>query len=253
MKTASPPLAGRATHGSRIVLADGRELIDGIASWWTACHGYNHPHIRAAVEAPARSDAACHVRRHGARAGADAGAAACRAAAGRSRSRVLQRFRLGRGRSRAEDGGAVLAQSRRARRARASSRSTAAITATPPARWRSAIRKSGLHAAVPRPAAASRSSIDLPVDEASTAALDTLLAQRADEIAAHHRRAAGAGRRRHALSRCARAATLARARRPLRAPADLRRDLHRLRPHRNDVRVASRRASCPTSSRCPRR
>jgi adenosylmethionine-8-amino-7-oxononanoate aminotransferase len=24
-------------------------LVDGIASWWTACHGYNHPHIRAAV------------------------------------------------------------------------------------------------------------------------------------------------------------------------------------------------------------
>src|SRR5262249_18213251 len=34
----------------RIVLADGRELVDGIASWWTACHGYNHPHIGAAVE-----------------------------------------------------------------------------------------------------------------------------------------------------------------------------------------------------------
>jgi adenosylmethionine-8-amino-7-oxononanoate aminotransferase len=50
MKTASPPLAVAATHGSRIVLADGRELIDGVASWWTACHGYNHPHIRAAVE-----------------------------------------------------------------------------------------------------------------------------------------------------------------------------------------------------------
>ncbi len=50
MKTATPPLAVKATHGSRIVLADGRELIDGIASWWTACHGYNHPHIRAAVE-----------------------------------------------------------------------------------------------------------------------------------------------------------------------------------------------------------
>ncbi len=50
MKTTSLPLAVAATHGSRIVLADGRELIDGIASWWTACHGYNHPHIRAAVE-----------------------------------------------------------------------------------------------------------------------------------------------------------------------------------------------------------
>ncbi len=50
MKTATPPLAAVATRGSRIVLADGRELIDGIASWWTACHGYNHPHIRAAVE-----------------------------------------------------------------------------------------------------------------------------------------------------------------------------------------------------------
>jgi adenosylmethionine---8-amino-7-oxononanoate aminotransferase len=50
MKTANPPLAVVATHGSRIGLADGRDLIDGMASWWTACHGYNHPHIRAAVE-----------------------------------------------------------------------------------------------------------------------------------------------------------------------------------------------------------
>ncbi len=50
MKTAAPPLPVVATEGCRIRLADGRELIDGIASWWTACHGYNHPHIRAAVE-----------------------------------------------------------------------------------------------------------------------------------------------------------------------------------------------------------
>jgi adenosylmethionine-8-amino-7-oxononanoate aminotransferase len=50
MKTASPPLPVAGTHGSRIVLADGRELIDGMASWWTACHGYNHPHIRQTVE-----------------------------------------------------------------------------------------------------------------------------------------------------------------------------------------------------------
>jgi adenosylmethionine---8-amino-7-oxononanoate aminotransferase len=49
MKTAGGPLPVAATRGSRIVLADGRELIDGVASWWTACHGYNHPHIAAAV------------------------------------------------------------------------------------------------------------------------------------------------------------------------------------------------------------
>jgi adenosylmethionine-8-amino-7-oxononanoate aminotransferase len=49
MKTAAPPLAVARTDGVRITLADGRELIDGIASWWTACHGYNHPHIREAV------------------------------------------------------------------------------------------------------------------------------------------------------------------------------------------------------------
>jgi adenosylmethionine-8-amino-7-oxononanoate aminotransferase len=49
MKTAAAQLPVARTHGSRIVLADGRELIDGVASWWTACHGYNHPHIRQAV------------------------------------------------------------------------------------------------------------------------------------------------------------------------------------------------------------
>jgi adenosylmethionine-8-amino-7-oxononanoate aminotransferase len=50
MKTASRPWRAAATEGCRITLEDGRVLIGGIASWWTACHGYNHPHIRAAVE-----------------------------------------------------------------------------------------------------------------------------------------------------------------------------------------------------------
>ena len=50
MKTAAPSLQAVRTEGTRIHLADGRVLIDGIASWWTACHGYNHPHIQAAVE-----------------------------------------------------------------------------------------------------------------------------------------------------------------------------------------------------------
>lgn len=55
MKHADPPLPVVATDGTRIHLADGRVLIDGIASWWTACHGYNHPHLRQAlVEQAAR-------------------------------------------------------------------------------------------------------------------------------------------------------------------------------------------------------
>ena len=36
MRTAPPPLPVARTSGSRLTLADGRELIDGIASWWTA-------------------------------------------------------------------------------------------------------------------------------------------------------------------------------------------------------------------------
>ncbi len=49
MQTAPLPLPVVRTEGSKIFLADGRVLVDGIASWWTACHGYNHPHIREAV------------------------------------------------------------------------------------------------------------------------------------------------------------------------------------------------------------
>ncbi|MBB1593839.1 adenosylmethionine--8-amino-7-oxononanoate transaminase [Achromobacter sp. UMC46] len=59
MKTATPPLAVVRSHGSRLELADGRSLIDGVASWWTACHGYNHPHIAEAVRA--QLDAMPHV------------------------------------------------------------------------------------------------------------------------------------------------------------------------------------------------
>jgi adenosylmethionine-8-amino-7-oxononanoate aminotransferase len=51
MQTAPEPLLVERTDGVRLHLAAGRSLIDGIASWWTACHGYNHPHIRAAVQA----------------------------------------------------------------------------------------------------------------------------------------------------------------------------------------------------------
>jgi len=50
MKTAMAPLEVASTEGVQIHLRDGRTLIDGIASWWTACHGYNHPQIVAAIQ-----------------------------------------------------------------------------------------------------------------------------------------------------------------------------------------------------------
>ena len=32
-----------SAHGVRLTLADGRQLVDGMASWWCVIHGYNHP------------------------------------------------------------------------------------------------------------------------------------------------------------------------------------------------------------------
>jgi adenosylmethionine---8-amino-7-oxononanoate aminotransferase len=45
MMTAELPIPVVSASGVRLKLADGRELVDGVASWWTACHGYGHPHI----------------------------------------------------------------------------------------------------------------------------------------------------------------------------------------------------------------
>jgi len=50
MQSAPLPAPIARTEGCRLIMADGRELVDGVASWWTAAHGYNHPHIRAAVQ-----------------------------------------------------------------------------------------------------------------------------------------------------------------------------------------------------------
>ncbi len=38
-----------SAEGVRIRLMDGRELVDGMSSWWAAIHGYRHPVLDAAV------------------------------------------------------------------------------------------------------------------------------------------------------------------------------------------------------------
>ena len=45
----SPVFPVASAHGCRLRLQDGRELIDGMASWWSAIHGYNHPVLNEAV------------------------------------------------------------------------------------------------------------------------------------------------------------------------------------------------------------
>lgn len=45
-----PPMTPvESASGVRIKLSDGRELIDGMASWWSTIHGYNHPRLNAAA------------------------------------------------------------------------------------------------------------------------------------------------------------------------------------------------------------
>ncbi|WP_308016468.1 adenosylmethionine--8-amino-7-oxononanoate transaminase [Jidongwangia harbinensis] len=54
------PMPGRtdpylvdSAEGVRLTLADGRELVDGMSSWWAAIHGYRHPVLDAALTAQA--------------------------------------------------------------------------------------------------------------------------------------------------------------------------------------------------------
>jgi adenosylmethionine---8-amino-7-oxononanoate aminotransferase len=50
LPAASAALPVVSAQGVRLRLADGRELVDGMSSWWCAVHGYRHPSLDAAVE-----------------------------------------------------------------------------------------------------------------------------------------------------------------------------------------------------------
>ena len=50
-----PLLPVKGAKDCKILLADGREIIDGTSSWWSACHGYGNPHIISAITKQAGS------------------------------------------------------------------------------------------------------------------------------------------------------------------------------------------------------
>ncbi|MHB8707838.1 MAG: adenosylmethionine--8-amino-7-oxononanoate transaminase [Desulfuromonadales bacterium] len=59
LQGAIPPHPIRSASGVRLTLEDGRELIDGMSSWWSAIHGYNHPALNGAARN--QLDAMAHV------------------------------------------------------------------------------------------------------------------------------------------------------------------------------------------------
>ena len=54
MKTAAPPLAIVRGQGVYLYTEDGRQLLDGISSWWVNIHGHSHPRLNQAIAEQAK-------------------------------------------------------------------------------------------------------------------------------------------------------------------------------------------------------
>ncbi|SFR01890.1 adenosylmethionine-8-amino-7-oxononanoate aminotransferase [Enterobacter sp. kpr-6] len=59
MTSPLPVYPVQSAHGCELQLATGERLVDGMSSWWAAIHGYNHPHLNAAMKA--QIDEMAHV------------------------------------------------------------------------------------------------------------------------------------------------------------------------------------------------
>lgn len=51
MNSDLPVFEVESANGVRLKLSNGKQLIDGMSSWWCVIHGYNHPQINAAITA----------------------------------------------------------------------------------------------------------------------------------------------------------------------------------------------------------
>ena len=237
--------AGCATEGCRIYLDDGRVLIDGIASWWTACHGYNHPHIAAAIAR--QLETMPHVMFAGF-VHEPAAPLATRLAAllpgdldrvffsesGSVAVEIALKMARQYWRNRGEPRGKFLAF-----RDGYHGDTAAAMAVSDPA--------TGMHGRASG-FAPDQLIADLPRETASAARLDEMLARNGRHRRDRYR-AAGPRRRRDDLPRCRDVAACARSGRSASSLVDRRRDFHRLSPHRRDVRL--RRGRCRAGYRHP--